>query len=74
MKSIKSSKLYRREVRALAHLIDRRKLARHLGKVRRSQAGCSLRSLGIDGAFVWGESPQGHGFWAQLHYGKLQYI
>ena len=29
--------------------------------------GCYVHDFSLGGAFVWGTSPQGHDYWAELH-------
>lgn len=72
MRNLKSSRLYRREAAALAHVIDRRKLARHLRKALATQdlemrpAEERLAVSWIMSAFIWSKSPQGFNFWNSL--------
>lgn len=67
MRNIKSTKLYRRNVAALATHIDRRRFARELRKVAQHTQQFYGWHEHLIGAFVWEVSPQGYMYWDNLY-------
>lgn len=56
---VRRTKLYRHTVRTCG--LDPRRYARELRKVCRIH-----RTSQLGGAFLWSETPQGHGFWHDI--------
>lgn len=64
-----------RLLRQLSSALDKRKAKRHLGRVVRKlgangrrgpYGGRVLLDVGVGGAFIWGDSPQGFDFWHRV--------